>query len=217
MERSLQRTRRSSFSRGDALMNIVQIAGGEGSGKTTLATLLAEELTGLATVMSLDHYRRNKRPGDSLAFALQPEAIDWPLVHAHMDALARGQHVIMPAYDLEAGHRLPMRLPQTDKLGLTPTDILIVEGMHYLPEEVESIKLFVDAPKDVRRERVRARDAELGQHLWDIFDSVIEPAYEQYTLPLRAQANLALDGTLPAYQLVQLAQRHLASIWGAWG
>jgi uridine kinase len=198
-------------------MNIVQIAGGEGAGKTTLATLLAEELTGIATILTLDRYRRNKRPDDSPAFALQPGAIDWPLVHAHMDALARGEHVVMPDYDLEAGHRLPMRLPQTDKLDLTPTDILIVEGMHYLPEEVESIRLFLDTPRDVRRERVRGRDAELGQHLCSIFDTIIEPAYDQYTLPLREQADLVLDGRLRLYQLVQLAQRRIASIWGAWG
>lgn len=198
-------------------MNIVQIAGGEGAGKTTLAALLAEQLTGVATVLTLDCYRRNRRPDDKPDFALQPGAVDWPLVHAHMDALARGEHVIMPDYDLEAGHRLPMRVPQTDKLGPTPTDILIVEGLHYLPEEVESIRLFLDTPKEVRRERVRERDTELGQHLCNIFDTLIEPAYEKYTLPLREQADLVLNGTQRLYQLVQVAQRRIASIWGAWG
>jgi uridine kinase len=57
-------------------MNILQIAGGEGSGKTTLATRLAEQWKVVTTVMPLERYLRNRRPTDGDDFTFQPTSID---------------------------------------------------------------------------------------------------------------------------------------------
>ena len=70
-------------------MNILQIVGGEGSGKTALAARLAEQWTGAVMVMTLERYLRNRRPTDPADFWLLPTSIDWPLVGLHLEALAR--------------------------------------------------------------------------------------------------------------------------------
>jgi uridine kinase len=80
----------------------------------------------VAMVLTLDRYLRNRRPDDGPDFALQPAFIDWPLVYAHIDSRWRGQHVATPEYDLEAGRRLPGRIPQIGQLTFLPTDILII-------------------------------------------------------------------------------------------
>lgn len=197
-------------------MNILQIAGGEGAGRTILAVRLAEEWSGVATILTLERYLRNKRPDDSADFSLQPTSVDWPLLYAHIEALARGERVRMPEYDLVEGQRLPSRLPQTKEFGLPPIDILIIDGLHYL-EEVESIKLFVDTPANLRRERIQQRNTEMDQRIAEAFDTLYEPAYQRYTLPIREEADLVLDGCRPLEELVTQTQRFIASVWGAWG
>ncbi len=197
-------------------MNILQIAGGEGSGRTTLAIRLAEEWSGVATILPLDHYLRNKHTDDSADFTVRPSAVDWPLVHAHIEAMARGERVRIPEYNLEAGQRLPARPVQTTQFDQPPTDILIIDGRYYL-ENIESIKLFVDTPADVRRERVSQPEGEARPHIAAVFDSLYEPAYQRDTLPLRDEADLVLDGCQPLEELIDQVQRFVASVWGAWG
>jgi uridine kinase len=195
-------------------MNILQIAGGEGSGKTTLATRLAEQWKGVTTVMPLERYLRNRRPTDGADFRFQPTSIDWPLVSAHIDALLRGERITIPEYDPEVGHRLPSRQMRADEIQ-TP-DVLIVSGLYFLRDDIESLKIFVEAPAATRLERIRQRDLAVGQHSAAIFETVIELAYLRYTEPLRANAELVLDGTLPVDKLTDELLRFVAARWSSW-
>lgn len=197
-------------------MNVLQIAGGEGSGRTALAIRLAEEWSGGATILSLDHYLRNKHADDGPDFVVQPSSIDWPLVQAHIEALARGEHIRVPQYDLEAGQRLPFRVRQTAQFEQPPVDILIIDGRYYV-QDVESIKLFVDTPIAVRRERINQPEGEAAPFVAAMFDALYEPAYQRDTLPLRNEADLILDGCQPLDDLIDQTQRFVASVWGAWG
>jgi hypothetical protein len=72
----------------------------------------------------------------------------------------------------------------------------------------------VDTPASLRPERVRQREDDTGQHVLDLFATVIEPAYLRRTLPPCDQADLVLDGSLPPDELVDEAQRWIASVWG---
>jgi len=197
-------------------MNILQIAGGEGSERTALAIRLAEEWAGGATILPLDRYLRNKHADDGPDFVAQPASIDWALIKAHIEALARGDAIRIPQYDLAAGRRLPFPIRQTAQFDQPPTDILIIDGRYYV-NGIESIRLFVDAPTDIRRERVSQMEGESAPFIAALFDSLYEPAYQHDTLPLRHEADLVLDGCQPLDELFDQAQRHIASVWGAWG
>jgi uridine kinase len=197
-------------------MNIVQVVGGPGSGKTTLVYQLLEDWPGTASLLRIDRYLRDRQPDDREDFLLLPTSIDWPLAMAHIDLLRAGGEVIMPVYDWTRGGRLIAERPAPPELVIKPCDWLIIEGLFYVPD-ITSIRLFVDAPADVRRERSQARQTNLSQYLAGAYDVVAEPAYQQYILPQRDAADHVLDGRLDRDKLADQARRYLASRWSGWG
>jgi uridine kinase len=197
-------------------MNIVQIVGGSGSGKTTLVFQLLADWPGTASVMRLDRYLRDRQPEEDDAFFLLPTSLDWPLVLADLDVLAGGSEVIMPLYDWARGKRLVTELPCAPEQVIKPCDWLIIEGLFYVPG-IESIRLFVDAPADVRRARSQARQTNLSLIVGGAYDSLAEPAYQTHILPQRERADYVLDGRLDQDTLADQARRHLATHGGGWG
>lgn len=197
-------------------MNIVEVVGGPGSGKTTLVHKLLEEWPGTASLLRIDRYLRNRESGDGDDFFLLPTSIDWPLVMSHLDLLAGGTDVIMPFYDWHRGQRQTMPQPPPADHRIAACDWLIIEGLFYVPA-IHSVRLFVDAPAEVRRVRTTAHATRLSQSLVGIYDQVAEPAYEQVILPQRDQADYVLDGRVDADTLAQQARRSLASLWTGWG
>lgn len=197
-------------------MNIVQVVGGPGSGKTTLVVKLIEGWPGTASLMRVDRYLRARRAEDDEAFLLLPTSIDWPLITNHLEQLANGTSVIMPVYDWQGGKRQTLTIPPPAAQIIDACDWLIIEGLFYVPD-ITSVRLFVDAPAEVRRTRSQARDTRLSQTLGSAYDVVAEPAYERHILPQRAQADHVLDGTLPPDTLADAARRCIASYWSGWG
>jgi uridine kinase len=125
-----------------------------------------------------------------------------------------GERVTVPEYDPEVGHRLPSRQTRANEIQ-TP-DVLIVNGLYFLRDDIESLKIFVEAPAATRMERIRQRDLALGQDFAAIFETIIEPAHLRYTQPLRANAELVLDGTLPVDKLTEDLLRFVAASWSSW-
>lgn len=197
-------------------MNIIQVVGGPGSGKTTLAVKLAEDWPGTASLLRIDRYLRARRASDGPDFVLLPSSIDWPLVMAHLGQLAAGQAVIMPVYDWARGVRLATPHPAPAEHLVAPCDWLVVEGLYYVPD-LPSIRLFVDAPAEVRRQRSLLRDTRLSQTVGDIYDQVSEPVYQQHILPQCAQAAHVLNGCLDRATLANQARRFLAAQLSGWG
>jgi uridine kinase len=134
----------------------------------------------------------------------------------HLKLLGMGSPVAMPLYDWQTGKRLRAARPTPPEQVVNPCDWLIIEGLFYVPD-IHSIRLFVDAPAEVRRARSEARQSSLSQQLSSAYDLVAEPAYEQYILPQRDHAEHILDGCLDRDALADHARRYLASCWPGWG
>ncbi len=197
-------------------MNIIQVVGGPGSGKTTLVYALLDGWPGTASLMRVDRYLLNRQSGDGDDFFLLPTSIDWPMVMNHLERLERRTKVTMPLYDWDKGQRVAMPVPTPENQVILACDWLIIEGLFYVPQ-IESVRLFVDAPAEERRERSAARATNLSKRLGSAYDEVAEAVYDEHILPQRELAEHVLDGTLPQRKLTDAARRLLASRLSGWG
>lgn len=142
---------------------VIGVAGGSGSGKTTVARKLAEDL-GPQVVVAIeqDCYYRDLQhlPFEQRAQVNfdHPDAIEMSLLIAHVDQLCAGQRVHKPCYDFE--HHL--RAVETELL--EPRPVVLVEGILVLADEELrkrfDLKLFVDTASDIRLMRRIRRDLE---------------------------------------------------------
>jgi uridine kinase len=180
---------------------IVGIAGGSGSGKTTFARLLQESV-GIETCCLLqqdayyhDHGDRFDYDGGRVNFD-HPNAIDFALLSQHLAALRAGASVSIPIYDF-ATHR---RLETTRTLPARP--LILVEGLLILSREAirESldVKVFIDAPEDVRRARRLSRDAlHRGRDPAGVenqFTEQVKPMHDRFVEPSKAHADKVYSG-----------------------
>jgi uridine kinase len=189
---------------------VIGIAGGSGSGKTTIARALAAAL-GADSVVAIeqDSYYRDLAhlPFEERARVNfdHPDSIELPLLIEHIDALIAGQTVHKPRYDFEHHVRA------ADKDVLQPRPVLLIEGILVLHEEELrqrlNLKLFVDTAADIRLMRRIRRDLEqrgrtFGQIRRQYYESVrpmhmafVEPSkhWADVIIPEGGQNRVALD------------------------
>jgi uridine kinase len=176
---------------------LIGVAGGSGSGKTTVA----ERLAGLIgdpelALLRLDAYYRD---GDGLTFEERaavnydhPDAFDWPLLLAHVQALADGLEVRVPVYDFATYERLPERTT------IAPSRVVVVEGILVLYEPVLreqfDLRVFVDTDADVRFIRRLERDvAERERSVASVIEqylTTVRPSHEQFIEPSKRHADV---------------------------
>ena len=157
---------------------VIGVAGGSGSGKTTIARALAESVGPDSCVLiEQDCYYRDLA---ELTFAERsqmnfdhPDAIELELLIAHVDSLAGGASVDKPRYDFE--HHV--RAAQSDRLA--PRPVIILEGILVLVDSElrrrMDLKLFVDTAADIRVMRRIRRDIE---HRGRTFEQVRKQYYD---------------------------------------
>lgn len=176
---------------------VIGIAGGTGSGKTTVAhALVAAAGAEHVTVVPHDAYYRAQPHLDAAARAAvnydEPAAFDTELLLEHLDALRRGQAVERPVYDFAAFDR-------TDRtLRLEPTPVVVVEGILVLADrELRrrlDVKVFVDAPPDERFIRRLERDVrERGRTAESVIDQyrhTVKPMHDRHCEPSKRHADL---------------------------
>lgn len=178
-------------------MLIIGIAGGSGSGKTTVVNKLVAGMDGRrVTVICQDNYYNDN---SRLTMAERrkinfdhPNAIEFPLLIDHLKMLRRGQGVDVPTYSFVESTRL------AETIRVEPRDVVIVEGILVLaiPElrEIMDIKVFVDADADDRLSRRIRRDVRdrgrLLENVLNHYETTVKPMHLQFIEPSKRYADL---------------------------
>lgn len=180
-------------------MLIIGIAGGTGSGKTTVVRKIIDSLpAGEVAVIPQDSYYKDLshmplEERQKINFD-EPAAIEWTLLVDQLRKLKEGQPIEMPTYSYLTCTR------QDETVEVKPTDVVIVEGILVLTDPVlrgmMDVKCYVDADDDERLIRVIARDCiERGrtpQMVIDRYQNVLKPMHMQYINPCKRYADLII-------------------------
>jgi uridine kinase len=204
-------------------MLIIGIAGGTGSGKTTVARSVIDRLgSDKVTFISQDNYYKDH---SHLSFSERetinydhPLAFDNELLHIHLQQLRDQLTVQAPVYDFSVHAR------STEKtLQLLPNKIIMIEGLHVLSDEnlrkMLDIKVFVDTDPDVRILRRVLRDInERGRSIQSIYEqymSTVKPMHEAFIEPSKKYADLIIPegghNEVGIQLLSILTEKHLMS------
>jgi uridine kinase len=178
---------------------IIGIAGGTGSGKTTVAQAIYDRV-GKDRIEWIPHdsYYRNfdaLTPVERHKINFDhPDSLETELLARHLDVLCKGSSVEIPLYDFTTHSR------RTDTQRVEPRKVIIVEGILVLAE-VElrkriDIKLFVDTPADIRFVRRLVRDIQSrGRTLESVVDQylkTVRPMHEEFVEPSKRYADLII-------------------------
>ena len=199
---------------------VIGIAGGTGSGKTTLMKNIINRFGDVVTVLSHDNYYRRH---DELTYEErclinydEPAALETDLMAHHLDLLRQGQAIDCPVYDFSAHNR------SNDTIRIVPKNVIIVEGILIFENEplrnLMDIKIFVDTDADVRLCRRIKRDVnKRGRTLESVlmqYQQTVKPMHEKYVEPSKKYADIVVpEGgkNLVALDMIMLRiQRHLS-------
>ena len=194
--------------------HIIGIAGPSSSGKSELARHLVEKLPGTA-IVSLDSYYRGM---EEIPFEARkkvnfdhPDALDWTLLHEHLQAMAVGKAIDEPVYSFADYARTSL------SRRIEPGPYAIVEGLFvlYWPElrAMLDTKVYVETDPDVCFNRRLARDvAERGrtpQSVCEQYERTVRPSAEWFVYPTRKFADLVVSGEEPLTQSTAAVVRAL--------
>lgn len=176
----------------------IGIAGGTGSGKTTITRLLSERFGKDVSVIYYDNYYKAH---DDLTYEERakinydcPDAFDTDLFLEDVAKLKRGEDVLCPVYDYTVHNR------SNQTLLIKSAPVILLEGILLLSDErirkLLDIKIFVDTDADVRilrrimrdvKERKRSLESVVEQYL-----TTVKPMHEMYVEPSKRYANIII-------------------------
>lgn len=178
-------------------MIVIGIAGGTGSGKSTVVRKIVESLpAGEVAVIPQDcYYKDNAHIPLEVRQKMnydEPAAIEWSLLCHHIEEMRKGKGFKMPTYDFITCSRLK------DTIKMSPRDVVVVEGILVLTDpklrEMMDVKVYVDADADERLIRVIHRDCiERGRTpkmVIDRYQETLKPMHELYIEPTKRYADL---------------------------
>jgi len=178
---------------------IIGIAGGTGSGKTTVARAITQQLgQENVALISQDNYYAD---GSALPFEERkrinydhPDSFDNSLLIKQLLQLKAGSPIEMPTYDFTQH----IRSPRTQRIEVRP--VIIVEGMHVLVDkdlrELLDIKIFVDTESDVRILRRILRDinerARTLESVHEQYMHSVKPMHDAFVEPSKKYADIII-------------------------
>lgn len=202
---------------------LIGIAGGTGSGKTTLANKLVDSFGGdEVSILRHDNYYRRH---DDMEFEERtklnydhPNAFDTELLCEHISTLKAGKSIQMPVYDYSLHNR------SDETIEVKPAPVIVLEGILIFAElslcELMDIKVFVDTDADVRilrrivrdvKNRGRSLDSVISQYL-----TTVKPMHEQFVEPSKRRADIIIpeggENAVALDMLIQRVRKHLAGM-----
>lgn len=199
-------------------MTIIGIAGGTGSGKTTVVKKIVEALPkNYVAVVPLDSYYNDTSdmtPEERKQINFDhPDAFDWKLLTEQIEQLKSGKAIEQPTYSYIISNRLP------ETVHVEPRKVIIIEGIMTLtqPElrEMMDLKVFVDTDADERLIRNILRDTvDRGRTVSMVIDrylEVLKPMHDQFIEPSKKYADVIIpnggDNTSGINMLCQYIKR----------
>ena len=198
---------------------VIGIAGGTGSGKTTLMKNLIARFAEDVTVLSHDNYYKRH---DDLTYEErcclnydEPAALETDLMARHLDQLRHGEAIDCPVYDFTVHNR------SDETVRIVPKKVIIVEGILIFENEplrdLMDIRIFVDTDADVRLCRRIKRDVnKRGRSLESVlqqYQQTVKPMHEKYVEPSKRFANIVVPeggkNLVALDMIVGRIQRHL--------
>ncbi len=180
-------------------MLVIGIAGGSGSGKTTVVKKIVESLPkdSVAVISQDSYYYDNGDLSQEEKLKINfdhPNSIEWPLLIKHIQQLQEGKDVEMPIYSYVTCARA--KETQTVK----PREVIIVEGILILTNpklrKLLDVKLFVSTDSDERLMRIIRRDIqERGRNYDDAlthYSSFVKPMHQQFIEPTKLFADVII-------------------------
>ena len=179
---------------------LIGVAGGSGSGKTTFARMLQENIgtTQCGIILQDSYYfdQSENFSGDGSINYDDPSALEFSLLASHLKRLVGGDSVQIPIYDFSTHRRSSRFLHQA------PKPVMVVDGILILSQEsiVECLDytVFVDAREAVRFDRRLQRDvAERGRTAAGVkaqFEAHVKPMHDQFVEPSKKVANAIVSG-----------------------
>ena len=201
---------------------VIGIAGGTGSGKTTLMNNLIEKFSQDVTVLSHDNYYRRH---DDLTYAQrcelnydEPAALETDLMARHLDKLRHGEAIDCPVYDFTQHNR------SDETIRIVPKKVIIVEGILIFENkelrELMDVRIFVDTDADVRLCRRIKRDVnKRGRTLESVllqYQQTVKPMHERYVEPSKKFAHIIIPeggkNFVALDMVVDRIRRHLGEV-----
>jgi uridine kinase len=183
----------------------IGLAGGSGSGKTTIAEEVVERLEGRVALLRHDAYYRNRTDLTFEERALvnydHPDSLETELLIDHLEMLRSGRGVEQPVYDF------PAHLRSADTIRVDPAPVVVLEGILVLSEpglrsELD-LKIFVDTDPDLRLARRLERDISVrGRSVESVIEqyfTTVRPMHLEFVEPSRRYADIIIpEGYNPA-------------------
>ncbi|MBE6986137.1 MAG: uridine kinase [Ruminococcaceae bacterium] len=198
---------------------VIGIAGGTGSGKTTLMKNIIQRFGDVVTVISHDNYYRRH---DELTYEErcllnydEPAAFETELMTAHLDQLRQGNAIECPVYDFTVHNR------SDETVTIVPKKVILVEGILIFADEalrkLMDIRIFVDTDADIRLCRRIKRDVnKRGRTLESVltqYQTTVKPMHEKYVEPSKRYADLVVPeggkNVIALDMILGRIQRHL--------
>lgn len=180
-------------------MTIIGVAGGTGSGKTTVVKRIVEALPPhcVAVVPQDSYYNDTSDMTEEERHAINfdhPDAFDWKLLTEQVKRLKNGEAIEQPTYSYLICNRLP------ETIHVEPKPVIIIEGIMALLNkklrDMMDLKIFVDTDSDERLIRNIQRDVvERGrtvEMVIDRYQKVLKPMHEQFIEPTKKFADLII-------------------------
>lgn len=200
-------------------MTIIGIAGGTGSGKTTVVKKIVEALPPhYVAVIPLDsYYNDTSHMTEEERHAINfdhPDAFDWKLLGRQVNDLRTGKAIEQPTYSYLKCNRLP------ETVYVEPKQVIIIEGIMTLLNkrlrDLMDLKIYVDTDSDERLIRNIRRDTvERGRTVEMVVDrylDVLKPMHEQFIEPTKRFADIIIPQGGENHKGIDILRRYIEGL-----